>query len=150
MLYRGVLIERNEQGYYCATLKNAGTYIQCKELEDCIKAIYYDLQPDITRKQVAAAYTTIFRTGCGELCPLDEIFVRIGENAGWEAYEVSPDIAVVTGSRGLFGNPLPDVVKNILKNARRYRKNHRGEQERRYLTRAARRFASVLASENAQ
>ena len=104
--------------------------------------------PDLTRKQVAATYATVFRTGCGELCPLDEVFPQIGENAGWEAYEVTAGIAVVTGTLGLFGNPLPGAAKNILKNARRYRKNHSGERDRRYLTRAARRFAAVLEGEN--
>lgn len=108
---------------------------------------------EVTRKQVAGAYSTVFHAGYCELCPLDEIFPKVGENAGrWEAYEITPQIAVVSGSLAGFGSPLPDVAKNILKNARKYRKNHRSgwEQERRYLTRAARRFAAVLEGENIQ
>ena len=107
--------------------------------------------PDITRKQVAAAYLTVFRADCGELCPLDEVLPCIGESGGrWAAYEVSPGIAVVTGSCGLFGNTLPPEAKNVLKNARKHRKKHRfgWEQERTYLTRAARRFAAVLKGES--
>ena len=106
---------------------------------------------ELTRKQVAGAYGIVFLAGCGELCPLDEILPRIGESAGrWEAYEVSPGIAVVTGSLGLFGTPLPTEAKNILKNARKHRKKHPAnwQRDRRYLTRAARRFAAVLANAN--
>ena len=109
------------------------------------------IMPELTRKQVSGAYGTVFRAGCGELCPLDEVLPCIGESGGrWAAYEVSPEIAVVSGSLGLFGNPLPPEAKNVLKNARKHRKKHRSgwEQERRYLTRAARRFATVLANEN--
>ena len=111
------------------------------------------MQNEVTRKQVSWSYSNIFRAGYGELCPLDEVFTCIGENVGkWEAYEITPDIAIISGSLGTFGTPLPTEAKNILKNARKHRKKHSAnwERDRRYLTRAARQFAAVLEGENIQ